>query len=306
MSKKPRIFNIQKFSTHDGNGIRTTFFFKGCPLRCKWCHNPESQNFQTELIFSKEKCKGCGVCLRRCPNGANTLLSGGIMQLDRTKCAVCGVCSEWCPNEARDMAGKEYEIDELVRIAMQDRMFYEKSGGGVTLSGGEVMASDIEYVEELCRRIHKEEISVNIDTCGYAPYEKYERLLPYVDIFLYDIKVLDPQEHKAWTGVDNRLILENLIRLNEAGARICLRMPVIEGVNATQQYILDVIGFLRENRIQPVQTDLLAYHSYGRSKYLNLDRSYDEEKLAVPDKEKMALFQRLFQEHGFQNITIGG
>lgn len=304
--KKPEIFNIQKFSTHDGDGIRTTFFFKGCPLRCKWCHNPESQNFRTELIFSKDKCRGCGVCVRRCPNGANTMLSGGVIRLDRTKCAVCGICADWCPNEARDMAGKEYEIDELVRIAMQDRMFYEQSGGGITLSGGEVMASDMDYVEEFCRRIYRERISIYIDTCGYAPFEKYKRLLPYADTFLYDIKALDPREHKKWTGVDNRLILENLIRLSGEGARIYLRMPVIEGVNAAQSYILEVIGFLRKNAIQPARIDLLAYHSYGRSKYLNLDRIYEEESFAVPDKEKLALFQKLFQEHGFQNITIGG
>lgn len=304
--KNPYIFNIQKFSIHDGNGIRTSIFFKGCPLDCAWCHNPESQRYHKEMMVFYDKCTACGACVAHCPVGANRIEDGQLV-MDRTKCTTCGECLDWCLNNAREMAGREYTIPELVKEAEKDRMFFESSGGGITLSGGEVMDQNMDYVEELCRTLYNDGYSVNIDTCGYVPYSHYQRILPYVDTFLYDIKALDPEVHKKFIGVDNALILENLIRLNEDGARINVRIPTVEGVNATEEFMLGVIDFLHKNNISVTQVNLLPYHNTGMHKYRKLDRAYDEENLlGVPTKDRMELFKNIFITKGFSNTKIGG
>ncbi len=302
----PCVFNIQKFSIHDGDGIRTSIFFKGCPISCLWCHNPESQRYQKELMLFHDRCTACGSCVRHCPAEANRIEDGKLI-IDREKCTACGVCTDWCLNNAREVAGKEYTVQELVKEAEKDRMFYEDSGGGITLSGGEVMVQDMDYIEKLCRILHDKGYSVNIDTCGYAPYENFKRILPYVDTFLYDIKAMDPEVHKHFIGVDNELILENLKKLSEDGARINIRIPVIDGVNATEEFMNSVVDFLRENNIRVKQVNLLPYHNTGMHKYRKLDRSYDEEHLLkVPEKADMELFKDIFMKHGFSNTKIGG
>ena len=302
----PCVFNIQKFSIHDGDGIRTSIFFKGCPISCLWCHNPESQRYQKELMLFHDRCTACGSCVRHCPAEANRIEDGKLI-IDRDKCTACGVCTDWCLNNAREVAGKEYTVQELVKEAEKDRMFYEDSGGGITLSGGEVMVQDMDYIEKLCRILHDKGYSVNIDTCGYAPYENFKRILPYVDTFLYDIKAMDPEVHKHFIGVDNELILENLKKLSEDGARINIRIPVIDGVNATEEFMNSAIDFLRENNIRVKQVNLLPYHNTGMHKYRKLDRSYDEEHLLkVPEKADMELFKDIFMKHGFSNTKIGG
>ena len=301
---KPLIFNIQRFSTHDGDGVRTTLFFKGCPVKCKWCHNPESQHFYPELITYKSKCTSCGRCIPKCPKGAISFTDGEVVT-DRTICENCGKCTDACLNEARELAGKEYTVQEAFKEAMKDRMFFERSGGGVTLSGGEVMVQDMDFVEALCRKLYREGISVFIDTCGYAPFENFERILPYVDTFLYDIKLLDPEEHKKYIGVDNALILENLKKLSEKGARIYIRIPTIGGVNATQGFMEDVIKFLKENGIQPAEVSILPYHDMGKSKYGNLSRDYDSESMSVPSNDFCEHFKLLFEKAGYQ-VKIGG
>lgn len=302
----PYVFNIQKYSIHDGDGIRTTLFFKGCPLTCKWCHNPESQRFAGELMFFHDRCTACGVCIPHCPSGANSIVDGKLV-LDREKCTACGVCSDYCLNNAREMAGKLYTIKDLVKEAEKDRMFFEESGGGITLSGGEVMVQNMDYIEKLCRVLYNKGYSVNIDTSGYAPYENFKRILPYADTFLYDIKAMDPEVHKHFMGVDNKLILENLKKLNEDGATINIRIPVIVGVNATDEFMNNVIDFLKDSNIRVKQVNLLPYHNTGMHKYRKLDRSYDEEaELKVPDKASMELFKDIFTKHGFNNTKIGG
>ena len=301
----PKVFNIQKFSTHDGDGVRTTIFFKGCPLRCKWCHNPESHRYDVELITYHNKCTGCGRCLPACPNGCIRIEDGKAVT-DREKCTRCGACTDACWNEAREIAGKEYTVQQLYLEAMKDRMFYDRSGGGVTFSGGEVMAMDMDFVEALCKKLHREGVSVFIDTCGYAPWEKFDRLLPYVDVFMVDIKLMDPAQHKEFIGADNALILENIVRLSRAGAGLYIRIPTIGGVNANDAFFGSVISFLKENGVQPRQINLLPYHDIGKSKYANLDRAYDEESMTVPPKEDMEHYKQLFEEQGFQNIKIGG
>ncbi len=302
----PLVFNIQKFSVHDGDGIRTTIFFKGCPLRCRWCHNPESQHYEKELILHRHKCTACGMCLKKCPAGANEIVDGKLV-FHREKCAACGKCIDWCMAGARELAGKEYTVDELVKAAKKDLPFYEQSGGGVTLSGGEVMAAqDIGFVEELCRKLRREGISVFIDTSGFAPYEHFARVLPYVDAFLYDVKNIDPELHRENTGVDNTLILANLIRLSNDGAKIYLRLPVVDGKNGREESVEKLADFLRANHVRPYQINLLPYHDIGKGKYAALDRPYDEESMQVPPKERMEALKTMLENHGFHNIKIGG
>ena len=306
MAETPYIFNIQKFSTHDGDGVRTTIFFKGCPLRCMWCHNPESQHYYKELIFHHHKCTAGGRCVAKCKQGANSIVDGKIV-FDRSKCTACGVCTDWCITEARELAGKEYTVDALVKEAMKDKIFYEQSGGGVTLSGGEVMASQhMDYVEEVCRKLHENGVSVFIDTSGYTDYENLKRILPYVDVFLYDIKVMDPEDHKKYIGVDNSLILENLKKLSDEGAGLYIRLPIIQQVNATDEHIESVIHFLKENNIHARQVNLLPYHDIGKGKYASLDMEYHDDEMSVPVSELMEHFKSMFEEQGFNKVNIGG
>ena len=312
----PLIFNIQKYSIHDGEGIRTTVFFKGCPLSCSWCHNPESQRFEKELLFHADRCTGCGACSQDCPQKAVSMeslsppvsaLPGKFLpRLDRSLCQGCGTCAAVCPYGAREAVGKEYPLPELIRLLEKDWMFYERSGGGVTLSGGEPLAQDMDYIEELARRLHASGYSVDIDTCGCVPYEHIRRVLPYVDTFLYDIKLIDPQAHLEHTGVDNRLILENLKALSADGGKIQIRLPLIDGVNATEKHLTDIISFLQDNAINPYRINLLKYHSTGSGKYARLDRLYQGASMAEPDAQWLHQAKQLFRQSGFQNIQTGG
>ncbi|MEG0987525.1 MAG: glycyl-radical enzyme activating protein [Clostridium sp.] len=301
----PYVINIQKYSVHDGAGIRTTVFFKGCPLSCSWCHNPESQHYTKELMLYHERCTNCGACVAHCPNKAN-LIKDGHLVFDRSLCTACGICTDYCLSNAREVVGKTYTVKDLVKELEKDRMFYEDSGGGITLSGGEVMIQNMDFIEELCKTLYKKGYSINIDTCGYAPYENFERVLPYIDTFLYDIKHMDPETHKKYMGVDNKLILDNLSRLNAAGATIALRLPIIDGVNDSKDFIEQVIAFLKEHRIHPKQIHLLPYHNTGKSKYENLDRTYADDEMKVPKTECMELFKDNFINHGYANTKIGG
>lgn len=303
----PQIINIQRYSIHDGHGIRTTAFFKGCPLRCVWCHNPESQRYKPELLFSAEKCGLCGACVRECPQGAiSTDEVNRCAYTDRNKCVSCGICADVCLNGAREMAGREYTPRELVKELAKDRMFFEESGGGVTLSGGEVLAQDMDYVAEVCERLTGMGIGLNIDTCGHVPYEHIQRVLPYTDVFLYDLKCMDDARHREYTGVGNALILENLVRLAKDGGRISIRMPLCAGVNDGDADIRAIAEFLRENAISPVSIHLLAYHDTGSGKYKKLGERYGGAELRAPDAKRLGEITALFGEYGFGNVKIGG
>ena len=293
----PLVFNIQKYAIHDGEGIRTTVFFKGCPLACRWCHNPESQRWQRELMFHKDRCTGCGACVSVCTRGAAQSGEG---------CAGCGACADACVQGARELVGREYPLEELVRELEKDRMFYEQSGGGITLSGGEALAQDMDYIEELARRLHGKGYSVDFDTCGHVPYAHFQRALPYADAFLYDVKLLDPEEHRRWTGVDNRLILENLRRLSGDGGKINLRLPLIKGVNAEDEYIHQMIGFLKAENIHVYRVNLLKYHETGSGKYGRLRRSYEKTGMSPPEDQWLERAADMFRQSGWTNIHIGG
>lgn len=302
---KPYIINIQKFSVHDGPGIRTTVFFKGCPLRCAWCHNPESQSYGRELLFDAEKCTGCGYCVKACGQKAIQVSVSFKAVTDLEKCILCEECTDYCIGNNREIAGKQYEIEELVKILLQDKIFYEQSGGGVTLSGGEVMTQDMDYIEELCKRLKSHQISIAIDTCGIAPKENFARLLPYVDIFLYDIKAMDDEIHRKYTGQSNEMIFSNLEYLACRNANLNIRIPVIQSVNDKEEDMVSLIHYLKEHIGCP-KVNLLPYHNTGSSKYAKLGRTYPKEDFSVPDEAKMERLKQLFEENGFLQVKIGG
>ncbi len=282
------VFNIQKFSIHDGPGIRTTVFFKGCPLRCLWCHNPESQNPAPEMLVDASRCTHCGACEAVCPSPE--------------KCVFCGKCVVACPSGAREIAGREYTVDEVVRIVMQDEVFYRQSGGGATLSGGEPLVQ-IDFAEALLARLRGESIHTAVDTCGAVPFESLVRAARHTDLFLYDIKHMDDEKHKLFMGASNRLILENLRKLAAIHKNIHIRMPIIEGVNADMGHIERTIEFLDGLGIERVS--LLPYHDFAANKYAKLDRVYEGEKMGVPADEKMEQFRRAFERAGYK-AGIGG
>ena len=299
------VTNIQKYSIHDGDGIRTTVFFKGCHLRCWWCHNPETQRFEPELQVDETKCTGCGRCEAACPAGAVTIREMKAV-IDREKCIICGRCADVCPGNIRTLVGRDYSVKELVKICLQDQMFYEESHGGVTLSGGEVMAMDQEYILELVRMLHREGVDVMIDTCGQAPWSNYEALLPYIHTWLYDIKVMDHEKHRKYIGTDNDTILDNLKGIAKAGARIYIRIPTVKEVNGDAESMAAIMDFLKENDIRPAQVNLLPYHSTGSHKYGKLGREYRAAGLTVPSDEEMEAFVTQWNDAGFTNVKIGG
>lgn len=299
------ITNIQKFSIHDGDGIRTSVFFKGCPLKCEWCHNPETQRYEREMQFDPGKCTGCGACVKACNNQALAMKDGRPV-LDKEACTLCGRCENYCPAGIREIVGREYTVKELVKELMKDQIFYEDSGGGVTLSGGEVMTMDMDYILAVARELKRQDITLTIDTCGYVQYERLQALLPYVNTFLYDVKVMDPELHKKYIGADNKLILENLVRLARDGARIYIRIPTIKEVNGNEKNMRETIAFLKEHDIHPAQVNLLPYHDTGSGKYPKLDMEYKGTDLHALDKEEMKSFVQLFADAGFANTKIGG
>lgn len=300
------ITNIQKFSIHDGDGIRTTVFFKGCPLKCEWCHNPETQRFEKEIQVDREKCTGCGTCASVCPNGAVRMTEDHRPSWDPKACTFCGKCENFCPAGVREIVGREYTVKELTKELMKDQMFYEESGGGVTFSGGEVMSMDMDFILAMAKELKRQDVTLTIDTCGYVPYERFEKILPYVNTFLYDVKVMDPELHKKYMGTDNKLILENLIRLSQDGARIYIRIPTIKEVNGNEENMKETIAFLKQHDIHPAGVNLLPYHDTGSGKYAKLGMEYKGTDLHAPDKEEMEAFAALFVNAGFTNTKIGG
>lgn len=282
---KGLIFDIKKFAVHDGPGIRTTVFLKGCPLSCWWCHNPESISPKPELVLFDNKCIGCGECFKVCPNNAHELLPDGKRIYHREKCVLCGKCVEVCYAEALVMEGEEVTVEEVMVELRKDIPFYENSGGGITLSGGEPMLQH-EFALAILKQCKAEGLNTAIDTSGQASWHIYEKVLPYVDLILYDIKHIDSQKHKFYTGISNQLILENLKRIDEYGIPIEIRMPIIPGINDAKEDIKRAAQFLTEIK-NITKVELLPYHKLGGSKYTRLEKEYKLKDLEPPEKEKM-------------------
>ena len=285
MSPTGIVFDIERFAIHDGPGIRTTLFLKGCPLACWWCHNPESISGRPQLAFFAEKCIGCGRCLVVCPEGVHEKLPDGSRALHRERCTVCGKCVAECCSGALVVEGRSISVDEAVTELSRDRPFYETSGGGVTLSGGEPLAQP-DFTTAVLERCRAEGLHTCLDTSGQAPWEHLERALAWTDLVLYDFKIADPELHRKYTGVANDLIRQNLLRVNERGTPIEIRMPVIPGVNDGGENLDAAAAFLAPLR-SIRRVTLLGYHRFGESKYRRMDRTYRLEGTQPPSREHM-------------------
>jgi pyruvate formate lyase activating enzyme len=288
------IFDIKRFSIHDGPGIRSTVFLKGCPLSCQWCHNPESQSYQPELIFRSERCLACGDCVDACPHEAARLVNGRIQQ-NWDLCQLDGSCILTCFPAAREIVGREVTAEEVVEELVRDRVFYEQSGGGVTFSGGEPLAQP-GFLEDCLRLSKKAGLSTALDTCGSGSWENLERQLPYLDLVLYDLKILDDKLHQDYTGISNREILDNFKRLVASENKVQIRRPLIPGVNDSEEEIERLGKFLSkikgENKI-----DLLPYHALSADKYKRLGRKGREWQ--IPSKDLLDRISQQLVENGF-------
>jgi pyruvate formate lyase activating enzyme len=285
------IFNIQRFSIHDGPGIRTTVFMKGCPLRCHWCSNPESQEIAPQLMTRDVKCVGCGACVQRCPHDAMRLNPQGGREIDWDACRQCLLCVDACRYHALDCSGEEMEIETVVEEILSDRLFYKNSGGGVTVSGGEPLLQS-EFVLRLVERCRQKGLHIAIDTTGCVAWQKIEAAAAAADLMLWDIKHMDPQIHEQATGVSNRLILENLMRASKL-VRIWLRIPLIAEFNDSREHVDRIIALAR--KIKAEKISLLPYHEGGRAKSQQIGKSYLCPDARAPAEEKIeALRKRIF------------
>ncbi len=267
-----RLFNLQRFSTDDGPGIRTTAFFKGCPLRCVWCHNPEGLRTEHDLMWYDVRCIGARRCLEACQEGALELTANG-MQIDRARCTRCAACAQACPAGALELVGTDWEARRLTSELSRDAAFYESSGGGVTLSGGEPLLQHA-FLAELLPLCREAGLHVALDTSAAVPGEWLDDVLPWVDMVLLDLKVIDPQRHKAATGLTNERILDNALTIARSGVCLWVRTPVIPGWTDDEANIAGLAAFIAENLSQVERWDLLAYTNLGRPKYHRLEQAY--------------------------------
>lgn len=285
---KATIFEIKRFAVHDGDGIRTTVFFKGCPLKCVWCHNPEGISFKRQLSYYAHKCIGCGECMKACSVGAHVIENGEHLFL-REKCIGCGKCEKVCLGEALKLYGKEMTVEELMPILLEDRDFYENSDGGVTLSGGECLMQ-ADFCAELLEQLKKNHIHTAVDTCGFVSREAIDKVISYTDVFLYDIKAYDEEAHRRCTGQSNKIVLDNLRYIDRLGKKIEIRIPYIPGYNSEQMekiadFLLELKGITK--------VKVLPYHDYAGSKYeaLAMENTLPDR---LPTKEEIIEVEKVF------------
>ncbi len=290
VNKTALIFDVQRFCLFDGDGIRTTVFFKGCPMRCAWCCNPESQSFSPELMIKPAgACAECQKCLAACPQGALSLREKGV-SVDRAACILCGTCETLCPFDRIRTAGRAYTVDEVADIILKDRDYYDDSHGGVTLSGGEVTAQ-ADFVLALTERLKREKIGVMIETCGFSAPDPFAEIAGMVDRVYFDVKLLDEAEHIRYTGRSNKQILENL-RAAAGLTETVVRVPLIPGVNMTEAFAADLAAFLAPLPVAAVE--LLPYHRLGVGKYRELGRDYSLADTPLASREEnLAFFETL-------------
>ncbi len=299
--KRGIIFDIKKFAIDDGPGIRTTIFFKGCLLRCWWCHNPEGQLPTSELMYRRTRCDSCAECVRICPEEAISCSLKRI-SINRDHCNLCGKCCQVCPTGALTIVGKQVSLEEVLREIDKDSIFYDESQGGVTASGGEPLLQ-LDFLNALLKECKDRDIRTAVDTCGYASHDAIDKISDKVDLFLYDIKTMDEKKHMKYTGVSNKPILENLKRLAENGSNIQIRFPIIPGINDDKENVTETAEFVASCRIKNIS--LLPYHRAGIEKYKSLSRTYKLKKIQTPSDQDLSLIEEELEAFGLK-VKIGG
>ena len=308
-SIKGLVLEIQKLSTEDGPGIRTSIFFKGCPLKCIWCHNPESIPANPGLQWFKVKCIGCSSCVEICPEKA-LVFDKNRLRINRKLCTICGKCVVECPSTALKIFGKEWTVDELYHEVEKDRSYYEKSNGGITVSGGEPFLQ-IDFIEEFLKKCKLNKISTALDTCGYTTQKNLERIFPLVDLFLFDLKEINSNKHEDFTGVPNELILENILwlvnEIEKTHKEIWIRTPVIPNYTASQENIRGIAEFIVKklnNKI--LRWDLLAFNNLARDKYERMDKNWEMKDIPLLKESEMEYFLEIALEEGVKNVQWSG
>ena len=302
-SVKGNIFDIKRFALSDGPGIRTTVFLKGCPLRCLWCQNPESISSRPTLLFIENRCIGCRECLKICPRGAH-VFSNVQHSIDRTLCQGCGFCAATCFSGALQYVPRSLTIREILDEVLRDRPFYETSGGGITLSGGEPLMQ-LMFTLVLLREGKRQGLHTALDTCGYAPWKNIEQLLSFTDLILYDLKQMDSEKHRRLAGVPNSRILENLSRLNKAKKSLWIRVPLVPGYNDEEENYHALGSFLSTlNHIERIE--ILPYHQLAESKYNQMGIKYPLKKLKAPSSDLIESRRQILLEYGLVQASVAG
>jgi pyruvate formate lyase activating enzyme len=309
----PLIFDIRRYSINDGPGIRITIFMKGCPLQCKWCHNPESQSPEVQKLYTASKCIGAQECIEVCPEDALTLTPDGIVT-DFDACTLCGKCAEACPTKAIEMSGKLYSAKELLNIIEKERVHIDQSGGGVTFSGGEPLMH-YEFLIEMLKACGRKGLHRVVDTSGFAETKTLIEVAKHTDLFLFDLKLMDAEKHKQWTGVSNQLILKNLKLLAENGANINIRIPLIKNVNIDEAEIRNMAEFIAELELKISDSEiadpkkpivnLLPYHNIASGKYRKLEVPYSEGEMKEPSQKEIQQAEEIFRSFGIET-EVGG
>lgn len=299
------LFDLQRLSIENGPGLRTTLFFAGCPLSCPWCHNPEGQPGKPRLFYYHERCIQCGNCQAVCQDNALHYDSQSGPVINRKNCTACGQCADVCPTDALLLSAKSYTVNDIMKIILRDRPYFDRSGGGVTFSGGEPLAQNMAELEALMQAIKQEEINLVIDTSGAVARHHFEVALKYADSFLYDLKHLDPVKHKAVIKADNQAILDNLVWLSSQDTTIHLRIPVIPGFNGQVEELAAMADWIARYTA-PETIALLPYHRFGTDKYQRLGMVDQNVLFEVPSNEFMKKALKIFVARGLNQATIGG